>query len=292
MNTWKSNLDTISFGMYEKALSSKLTWRQRLAAAREANYDFVEISIDDSDERISRLDWSTAERSNLWQASSDSGIPIKSMSLSAHRRFPLGSQDDQTRQKGLDIFKKAIEFSVDVGIRTILVAGADIYHEESTEKSRALFLEGLEYGFELACQASVMLALENWDIRLDSLSKVMTYIDYFNSPWFQAYVDIGNLAYAGYDVLTELEAVRGHIAALHVKDTMRGQLRYVTLGEGIVPFNDAFARLAAIGFQGSIVLELWTADLPNAFEIVSAGNTWIRARMEEGWRANYERVME
>ena len=127
---------------------------------------------------------------------------------------------------------------------------------------------------------------------LDSLTKVMNYVNYFNSPWFQAYVDIGNLAYAGYDVLTELDAARGHIAAVHVKDTLRGQLRYVSLGEGIVPFSKAFSRLAAIGFQGPIALELWTADLPNSLEIVTAGNAWIRARMAEGWRAYYEDLKE
>ena len=285
MNTWKSNLNAIPLGMYEKALSDDLTWPQRLAAAREANFDFVEISIDDSDERISRLDWDAPQRSMLRQASGDSGIPIKSMSLSSHRRFPLGSLDDQTRKKGIDIFKKAIEFAVDTGIRYILLAGIDVYYEDSTEQTREHFLKGLESGFEWATQAGVVLALENWDIRLDSLSKVMTYVNYFNSPWFQAYVDIGNLAYAGHDVLAELELARGHIAAVHVKDTLRGQLRYVSLGEGIVPFREAFSRLAEVGFQGPVALELWTAEFPNALEIVTAGNAWIRTRMEEGWRA-------
>ena len=292
MNTWKPNLDAITLGMYEKALSDALTWPQRLTAAREANFDFVEISIDDSDERIRRLDWNAAQRSTLRQASQDSGIPIQSMSLSAHRRFPLGSLDDQTRQKGLDIFRKAIDFAVVVGIRYILLAGIDVYYEESTEQTRENFLRGLEVGFECASRAGVVLALENWDIKLNSLSKVMTYVDYFNSPWFQAYVDIGNLAYAGYDVLEELELARGHIAALHVKDTLRGQLRYVSLGEGIVPFSQAFSKLAATGFQGPVALELWTADLPDAFEIVTAGNAWIRARMQEGWRAYHEELKQ
>ena len=150
MNTWKPNLDAITLGMYEKALSDELTWPQRLSAAREANFDFVEISIDDSDERIKRLDWNATQRSILRQASQDSGVPIQSMSLSAHRRFPLGGQDSKVRQEGLDIFKKAIQFAVDVGIRYILLAGIDVYYEESTEQTREDFLKGLELGFEWA----------------------------------------------------------------------------------------------------------------------------------------------
>jgi L-ribulose-5-phosphate 3-epimerase UlaE len=130
-----------------------------------------------------------------------------------------------------------------------------------------------------------MLALENWDIRINSLRLARQYVDYFHSPWFQLYVDIGNLAFAGYDVVDELDASRGHIAAVHFKDTLRGQLRYVPLGEGEVPFVAACAKLAELGFQGPAVIELWTEAYPNALEIVTQANRWLRARIAEGWQA-------
>ena len=44
-------------GLYEKALPDELSWEERLEAAGRAGYDFVEISIDESDERLARLDW-------------------------------------------------------------------------------------------------------------------------------------------------------------------------------------------------------------------------------------------
>ena len=222
-------------------------------------------------------------------ACQDIGIPIQSLSLSAHRRFPLGSEDKPTRQISLDLFRKSIDLSAALGIRYILVSGADIYYENSTESTQALFVDGLELGIRWAAEAGVVLALENWDIQIDSLTKVMKYVNHFNSPWLQAYADIGNLAYAGYDVLEELEVARGHIAAVHVKDTLRGQLRYVYLGEGIVPFVESFTKLAELGYQGSVVLELWTEDFPDAVEIATAGNKWIRAQMEKGWNAYIEK---
>lgn len=277
--------EMISFGMYEKALPQSLSWAQRLQAARETNYDFVEISIDDSDDRIARLDWDSQIKARLRNEIQQSGMQIKSMSLSAHRRFPLGSQDQKVRLKAFDILKKAIDFSVELGIRYILVAGSDVYHEQSTEKTQALFLEGLEEGHRQAAQAGVMLALENWDIRVESLKKVMQFVHHFNSPWFQAYADVGNLVYAGKDVLAELELTRGHLAAVHIKDTLPDQLRYVEPGQGAVPFTKVFSKLAELGFMGSIVLELWTEDLPNAQEIVKTSNLWIRQRMKEGWLA-------
>lgn len=280
---WYSKLDEISFGIYEKALPRSLSWKERLLAARETGYDFFEISVDDSDERIKRLGWGEQKIAELNNAMQISGVPIRSMSLSAHRRFPLGSQDKDTRQLGLEILDQAIDLSLELGIRYILLAGADVYHQESNEKTQALFLDGLEQGFEKASSAGLMLALENWDIRIDSLQKAMAYVEHFNSPWFQLYVDIGNLPFAGYDVLDELDYAEGHIAALHVKDTIPGQLRYVPPGEGVVPFIEVFAKLAQMGFQAPVVLELWTAEFPDAVEIAGKSNAWLREQMAAGW---------
>ena len=280
---WEPSAPRLSLGIYEKALPGALTWPERLSAAKHAGFEFVEISIDDSDGRLARLDWGPREHAELRRAVLETEVPVRSMSLSAHRRFPLGSASAATRQRALDILKKAIDFSVEAGIRLILIAGIDVYYEPSDAQTQVNFLRGLEQGFERASAAGVMLALENWDIQINSLHLARQYVDYFRSPWFQLYVDVGNLAYAGYDVVAELEAGGGHIAAVHFKDTLRGQLRYVPLGEGEVPFVAACAKLAELGFQGPAVVELWTEAYPNALAIAAHANGWLRERIAEGW---------
>ena len=137
-----------------------------------------------------------------------------------------------------------------------------------------------------------MLALENWDIQINTLPRVMEYVQHFNSPWFQTYTDLGNLVYAGVDVVSQLSYVDGHIAALHVKDTLPGQLRYVTPGEGAVPFVDAFEKLASLGFQAPVVLELWTEEFPDAVDRVQKGGEFIRAKMKEGWQRYHDKLRE
>lgn len=288
MISWNSKLEAIPMGLYEKALPASLSWTERLSIARQAGYEFLEISVDETDHRLERLDWGKKERNKLQDAVEVTEIEVKSLSLSAHRRFPLGSRSAHTRQIAQDIFKKAIDLALELGLRNILLAGADIYYEQSDSETKSWFLEGLEKGFEYASAAGIMLALENWDIRIDSLTKAMEYVNYFNSPWFQLYADIGNLVYADKDVFSELEAAKGHIAALHIKDTLIGQLRYVTPGEGQVPFVEAFAKLAEIGFQGPAVVELWTEDNPEAIDIVTKANGWIKTKMQEGWRSYYK----
>ena len=54
-----------AIGLYEKAMPDALTWREKLAFAKEAGYDFVEISIDEKDAKLARLNWTKEERLEL-----------------------------------------------------------------------------------------------------------------------------------------------------------------------------------------------------------------------------------
>ena len=48
-------------GLYEKAMPD-VSWEEKLRAAKEAGYDFVEISIDASEDKIGRVYMPKAER--------------------------------------------------------------------------------------------------------------------------------------------------------------------------------------------------------------------------------------
>ncbi|MGG8924919.1 L-ribulose-5-phosphate 3-epimerase, partial [Escherichia coli] len=49
-------------GIYEKALAKDLSWPERLVRAKSGGFDWVEMSGEETDERLSRLDWSAAQR--------------------------------------------------------------------------------------------------------------------------------------------------------------------------------------------------------------------------------------
>ena len=49
-------------GVYEKAMPDTLTWEERLGAAGECGFDYAEISIDETDRRLARLDMDRAGR--------------------------------------------------------------------------------------------------------------------------------------------------------------------------------------------------------------------------------------
>jgi L-ribulose-5-phosphate 3-epimerase len=275
--------EKLPMGIYEKALPFNVDWYERLATAKEVGFDFVEISVDESDERLSRLDWSAKERANLRAAIANNGVPIITMCLSGHRKYPLGSADSATRQRAYDIMQKAVDLALDVGVRVIQLAGYYVYYEPHTEDSLPRYQEGLAQGLEWASKAGVMLALENVDGNdVDSVTQAMVFVDAFNSPWFQVYPDIGNLSEHRLDVCAELELARGHMVGLHVKDTIPGEPRRVPFGQGTTPFVAAFQKLAEMNFTGPVLLEMWNDDSPDSLRIVQEAREWVTARMREG----------
>ncbi len=248
-------------GLYEKALPAAWPWEQRLTAAAEAGYDFIDISIDESDMRLARLDWSGSERAFLRQAIANTGTPILTMCLSGHRKYPMGSHSTQVHRQGLDIMRKAIDFAADLGIRIIQVMGYDVFYETSDAETRARFVQSLQQGVQWASRAAVMLGLENVDTPyLESIEKGLGLVRELNSPWFQLYSDMANLAGAGYHPPDQLRLAAGHLVAVHVKDARPGVIRGVPFGEGIVPFRETFQALADISFSGPLVVEMW-ADM-------------------------------
>ena len=276
-------------GIYEKALPKHLSWGERLALAKACGFDFVEISIDETDERLARLDWSLAERRALVTAMLETGIRIPTMCLSGHRRFPFGSRDPELRKRAFDMMEKAIVLAQDIGIRTIQLAGYDVYYEEHDEGTEARFEEGLKWAVERAAGAQVMLAVEIMDTSyINSITKWKVWEKKIQSPWFTVYPDVGNLSAWDNDVPKELALGISQIAAIHLKDTYavtkdcKGQFRDVPFGDGCVDFVQVFKTLKELNYRGTFLIEMWTekAEEP-VVEIVNA-RRWIEARMKEG----------
>ena len=101
-------------GMYEKAVPGDLTWAGKMDAAVEAGYDFVEMSVDETDAKLARLDWSAEERWELTALMRKKAMPIRTMCLSGHRKYPMGDPDPETEKRGMEIMEKAIELADDL----------------------------------------------------------------------------------------------------------------------------------------------------------------------------------
>lgn len=274
----------LPLGIYEKALPVDVDWYERLDLARHVGFDFVELSCDESAERQARMDWTRAERRYLRDAVDKSGVPLLTMCLSAHRALALGSSQAQTRKKGLDLLQKAIDFSLDLGVRVIQIAGYYDYYGTIDDGTERRYLDALAEGIAWASAAGVMLAVETMEGAnvVDSIRRAMRHVEALNSPWFQVYPDIGNLAAHGFDVGDELDSGKGHIVGIHVKDSRPGEPRRVPFGEGVVPFVEAFRKLAELGFRGPVLIEMWNDNRPDSLDLIGAARQWVVGKMLEG----------
>ena len=283
------NLTRHPLGIYEKALPRVPDWPRRFAAAREAGYDFIEMSVDETPERLARLDWPLAERLAFFRSSREAGVPVPSMCLSGHRKMPFGSADAALRAAAHELMRKAIDFALDTGIRVIQLAGYDVYYEPPHTGSRQRFTEGLQRALELAAQAQVMLAVEIMDTTfLNSITKYLQLQRELGSPWFGVYPDLGNLSAWGNDVRAELRAGAAHIVGVHVKETrpvapgFAGQFRDLPFGAGAVDFVECFRTLREIGYAGPLLVEMWTEKASDPRAEIRHARDWVLERARQG----------
>ena len=245
-------------GIYEKAIPNKYDWASKIKIAKAAGYEFIEMSIDESDERLYRLEWSKEKREYIKKLLADNDFYINSICLSGHRKYPFGSRDDQVRKKAFSIMDKAIELAKDLGIRNIQLAGYDVYYEASDEGTVQRFIEGLKYATKKAASANVMLSIEIMDTEfIGTISRCMRFINEVRSPWLQIYPDFGNLSQWTDEPEKELEKGINHIVGIHLKDTKKGVFKCVPFGEGTVDFEKLFTKLDALEFQGPFLVEMW-----------------------------------
>lgn len=248
-------------GLYEKAMPPKLTWKEKLTAAKEGGFDFIEMSIDETDEKLARLDMTREERQSIVNTMSLAGIPIRSMCLSGHRRFPMGSHDPAVRERSMDILKKAVKLADDLGIRIIQLAGYDVYYEQEDEETRSFFLENLRESAMLAAKYGIVMGFETMETDfMNTVKKAMDYVDIIESPYLNVYPDVGNITNAavssGTDADRDLLTGKGHIVAVHLKETKPGVFRDMHFGEGHVDFDSVIKTSWKLGVR-RYVTEFW-----------------------------------
>lgn len=248
-------------GLYEKAMPAWLSWREKLKAAGEAGYDYVEISIDETEEKIGRLDMTKEERLDLVSAMYETDMPIRTMCVSALTKYTLGNDDPEYCARGMEILEKSIRLADDLGIRVVMIPGYDVYYKPSSLETKRRYLKNLKKAAEMAETAGVILGLETMENEfMNTVEKAMKYVTLCGSNYLKVYPDIGNLTNAAVqyqsDVLEDLELGRGNITSLHLKETLPGRYREVPYGTGHADFESAIAKAWDMGVR-RYVAEFW-----------------------------------
>ena len=269
-------------GLYEKSMPNTLSWQEKLTIVKESGFDYMEISIDETDEKLARLDQSTDE---IKLAIKETGVPIHSMCLSGHRKYPLGSHDIKTQERSLEIMQKAILFAADLGIRIIQLAGYDVYYEDGDTYTQKAFENNLKKCVEMASKYGVVLGFETMETPfMDTTAKAMDYVAKINSPYLGVYPDSGNITNAallyGTDAADDLETGSGHIVAVHLKETVPGKYREIPFGTGHVDFEKIAARSWELGVR-RFVAEFWYKEGSDWRQELKNANDFLRGFLDK-----------
>ena len=275
-----------SLGLYEKAIPVGYDFPTMFRIAKDCGFDRLEISVDETDWRLERLEWDPAKQRELGQISRAMDAPLLTMCLSGHRKYPFGSHDPEVRRRSMEIMEKAIHFADNAGISIIQLAGYDVYYEEGDNDTRKWFSENLRKAAEMAAREGVVLAFETMETPfMDTVGKSMAYVNEVGSPWLGVYPDIGNLKNAavlyGTDVVDDLLLGKGHIFAVHLKETKPGLYRDMDFGDpsGHTEYIRCIEASLAMGVR-MFTGEFWYQKGQDHLKTITASAAFLREKIE------------
>lgn len=180
--------------------------------------------------------------------------------------------------------EKAIRLAARLGARIIQIAGYDVYYEASTAATAENFERNLLLSVEMAARWGVTLAFETMETEfMNTVGKAMAWVRKADSPYLQVYPDLGNITNAalaaGRDPLADLREGRGHIAALHLKETKPGIFREVPYGAGHVRFAESAAVALELGVR-LFVGEFWYTGEPDWRKTLALSERFLRQALD------------
>lgn len=217
------------------------------ALAKEAGFEGVELgTLNDADSRKKAAALASAH-----------GLAIPSIMNSIHWSKPHSDPDPEVRKAGFDGMLASFDTAEATGADTVLLVPAvvteNVTYEQAWIRSQAEILELLK----VATEKKLAIGIENvWNRFLLSPIEFREYIDQFNSPYVNAYFDVGNIYLYGHPQQW-IRTLGKRIGKVHVKgfDTRNRQFTSTLMG-GNIPWAAVVEALHDIGYDGWVTAEM------------------------------------
>lgn len=244
---------------------ANFTVKQCIEKAKEAGYDGIELNMSETDlegaDKEPNLTINATEREiqEIYGFCKDTGIPVSSVSTSLLWKYSLTSEDEATRNKGVDIVKRMIDAAVLLNTDAILVVPGVVNEKVSYKDAYMRSLEAFKKLRQKAEENRVYIGIENvWNKFLLSPIEMRNFIDEIGSPYVRAYFDVGNVLAFSYPEYW-IEVLSDYIVRVHVKDfdTSIGNIHgFKNLLQGDVNWPRVMASLKKVGYKSYLTAEL------------------------------------
>lgn len=266
------------FGIYEKALLID-NLENSLIFAKKSGYSFWEMSIDNN--KKDRLFWNSEDIKRILDLCNRTNMPIFNIVLSLNREYPLGIEDIEIRQKGINYVKLAIDLASALGIRTIQIAGYFTSDKNISDGNIDIFTNSLEECVNYASSKGILLGIENMDYDIKSSDQILQVIKKINNPYLGAFLDVGNFVANNIDPISELKKCIPYLYGIHLKDTRDGVYRRIDYGKGNVNFDRIFQFLEKENYHGYFGIEMWNDNDPNSLNTIKQSYDWVEDRYKK-----------
>ncbi len=242
----------IKKGLVLDMLPAKLSYADRMKMARDAGFEVVQAPT--------TPDENSAEE--IKKAADDANIRIDSVMNMDHWKYPLSSSDAAVVEKSMAGMRTSLHNAKLWGSDAVLLVPAVVSAQTSYRDAWSRSQAQIRKLLPLAEELKIVIALEEvWNKFLLSPLEMAAYIKELQSPWIQAWFDVGNVVLYGYPQ-DWIRTLGKRIVKVHLKDFKRKKDGYewVNLGDGDVDWAAVREAFREIGYAGSAIAELAGGD--------------------------------
>src|SRR6184192_2141401 len=243
---------SIKEGRMVRMLPAKLSTADRFKLARDVGFEVAQVPTE-PDERKAEEIKEAAEAAN---------IRIDSVMNMDHWKYPLSSSDRAVVEKSLAGMRTSLHNAKLWGSDAVLLVPAVVNPQTSYRDAWTRSQKEIRKLLPLAEELKIVIAIEEvWNKFLLSPLEMAAYIKEFQSPWIQAWFDVGNVLLYGYPQ-DWIRTLGKSIVKVHLKDFKRKESGYqwVNLGDGDVDWEAVREAFREIGYAGSAITELNAGD--------------------------------
>ncbi len=242
----------IKKGVLLDMLPAKLSYADRMKMARDVGFEVIQAPTTPDQH----------EAEEIKKAADGAGVRIDSVMNMDHWQYPLSSSDPAVVEKSLAGMRTSLHNAKLWGSDAVLLVPAVVNPQTSYREAWSRSQKEIRKLLPLAEELKIVIAIEEvWNKFLLSPLEMAAYIKEFNSPWIQAWFDVGNVLLYGYPQ-DWIRTLGKSIVKVHLKDFKRKENGYewVNLGDGDVDWPAVRDAFGEIGYTGSAITELKAGD--------------------------------
>jgi L-ribulose-5-phosphate 3-epimerase len=249
---FRASPPAIKKGLVFDMVSDKLSYADRFKLVRDSGFEVVQA--------LTEPDQAKAEE--MKRAADAANVRIDSVMNVDHWQYPLSSGDPAVVEKSLAGMRTSLHNAKLWGSDVVLLVPAVVNPQTSYRDAWTRSQAQIRKLIPLAEQLKVVIGIEEvWNRFLLSPLEMAQYIGEFQSPWVQAWFDVGNVVLYGYPQ-DWIRTLGKRIVKVHLKDFKRkeGGYAWVNLGDGDVDWPAVKAAFRDVGYTGSVIAELDGGD--------------------------------